>query len=162
MILLLSLLLCGVHLWGLPLWAAVALLWILLPPITWMEFMAGMSFDRLKHGGAVILPTDPEELQNEPDAQRIVSFILWPPAALDNFILAQLVAVFYFHVVPRPLRFRFWLEGWKVRHEFAAGDVGLTMLLNRMVDTRTDWRRDRALAIRKRWLNRYDRRGIHT
>jgi hypothetical protein len=145
MILLLSLLLCAVQFWGMPLWAALALLWALLPPITWMEFMAGMSFDRLKHGGAVVIPADPQERQNEPDAQRLVSFILWPPAALDNFILAQLVAALYFRVAPLPWR-----------------DLGLTRLLNRMVETRTDWRRDRALAVRRRWLDRYDRRAIHT
>src|SRR5206468_5595014 len=123
---------------GLSVKAALVILWIAwlvyLPAQTWLEFLAGMSYDRVKNGGEVALPP-PGERNNTRDGVWIVTHLLWPPAAFDNYILAQLAAVFYFHVVPIPWR-----------------DVGLTKLLNRLVDTRPD-KRDKALAVRKRWLS---------
>jgi hypothetical protein len=145
----------------LPMWGALAALWalalVLLLPHTWRDYIAGTNFRRVEKGCKVTLPPE-DERQNEPDAERVVTFILWPFAAVKNFIVAMLAAVFYFRVVPRPLRFS--RDGWRLR--VRAGDVGLTMLLNRMVDEQTGWRRYKALALRKRWLNRYDHRAVHT
>lgn len=145
-----TLLQAAVAFWGMPFWGALLILWIAwavyLPAQTWMEFLAGMSIDRVKHGCTIVLPPE-DERSNTEDGDWVVKYLLWPGAALDNFLLAQAVALFYFHVVPIP---------WK--------DVGLTKLLNRMVDTYPPGSRqhDLALPLRKRWLNRYDRRAVHT
>ena len=96
------------------------------------------------------------------DGEWVVKWLLAPPGLLKNFYLAQWVALLYFRVLPSPLRVKYLgVVGGKRKFKFY-GDVGLTKLLDRMVDERTDWRHDRALAIRARWLNLYDPRGKHT
>lgn len=160
-----TLLLIGMS-YGLPLWAALtiqAVVWlVMLAPHTWRDFLAAMNLYRVRRGGEVVLPADLSEVRVHPDAEWVVTWLLGPPGTLKNFVLAQIAAVVYFHVIPRPIRFRFWMEGWKVRYEFALGDVGLTKLLDRLVDTYTDWRHYEALAVRARWLSVYDPRGLHT
>ena len=133
---------------GWPMECLLALIWcwwlLWLMPNTWRDFLAGMNYDRLKHGGTVNLPTDPEERFNEPDADWVVKWVLWLPGAAKNFLLAQIVCVLYFGRVPKP-----WI------------DVGVTKMLNRM-EAQGGGIADRAQRVRKRWLSRYDRRGIHT
>lgn len=132
---------------GLSLNEVLAVMWcwwlVFLPCNTWKDYLAAMSFDRLKHGGTVVLPEDEEEHANEPDADFVVRWVLWLPAALKNLALAQVACIFYFRTLPK----------W--------GDVGLTKLINRLVSEGGE-RGRKALAVRTRWLSRYDRRGIHT
>lgn len=147
-----TVLLIAAQRWGLPLWGALLLLWgyyhFMLYPQTWMEYLAAMNVRRLegkpdRPAGTVILPPDPAELCNEPDAMFIVERLLYPGAAFDNFLAAQYAAIFYFHVVPIP---------WK--------DRGLTFLLNRL-EVRPDATGDKARRLKKRWLNRYAPEGFH-
>lgn len=136
-----------------PLWGAQLALWALwhawLAPQTWLEFLGGMNFKRMKDGGplrppgTVILPYDVGEHCNEPDGEWIIERMLYPGAAFDNFILAQYAALLYFRVVPIPWR-----------------DRGLTMLLNRL-EGRGDRVGYKARAVKKRWLSRYDPDGFH-
>lgn len=160
-----TLLLIGMH-YGLPLWGALTIqvvVWhVMLAPHTWRDFLAGMNLYRVRRGGTVVLPRNASECRVTPDGEWVVTWLLAAPGTLKNFYLAQWVAVIYFRVLPRPIRWNLWFDGWKLRHTFAQGDVGLTKLLDRIVGTRSDWRRQRALAIRARWLNAYDPRGEHT
>lgn len=112
-------------------------LWVLafviyLPIGTWLFYLAGMSFDRAKHS----------EQGNDPVAQVVVRYLLGPLASLHNAANNALPMTILFLDLPR---------------EFAT-----TKRLNRYVDGPPGWRRNVALAVRERLLNRYDRRGIHT
>lgn len=161
-----TLLLIGMA-YGLPLWVALCIqlgVWLaMLIPHTHRDFLASMNLYRMARGGKVVLPADPDEHCNEPEVDFVVRWFLAVPGTLKNFVLAQLTAVLYFHVLPRPIRFQIWREGWKVRYKIRAGDVGLTTLINRLADEfpADSWQCVRSLAIRKRYLSRYDPRGLH-
>jgi hypothetical protein len=131
-----------------PLWGAIAALvawWLItLPGNTWFGYAAAMTYDRVRHGCMVVLPAE-DERANEPDVDRLVRYQLWFPAAFKNYVLSKLVCIFYFGRWPR------WGK-----------EGGLTMTLNRLVAEETGWRYDRARAIQKRFLDRYDRRSKHT
>lgn len=130
-----------------PWWAPLAAVWafwlVMLPVFTWRDYLAGMNFWRVKRGNW-IAPPAPDEFGNEPDAERALKWLLWLPGNLHNFCTNAIWATVYFRDPPR------------------LGEWGLTMRLNRYVNGPASWRKDRALAIRKRWLNRYDPRGVHT
>lgn len=115
-----------------------ALLWFLaliayLPIGTWLFYLAGMAFDRAKHD---------HPGGNDPLANAIVACVLGPLASLHNAAHNALPMSILFLDLPR---------------EFAT-----TKRLNRYVDGPPGWRRDIALQMRERLLDRYDRRGIHT
>jgi hypothetical protein len=133
----------------LPVWVLlpviVAKAVILLLPHTWEDFLAAMNYVRVRGGGRVIVLPDPEQRGNEPDADVVARYVIWPAAAFRNFMTMNVVALVYFRTWPR----------W-------GRESGLTQLLNRLVAEDTGWRRARALALRARWLNRYDPRGVHT
>jgi hypothetical protein len=79
---------------------------------------------------------------NDPAAEAIVRYVLGPLASLHNAAHNALPMSILFLDLPR---------------EFAT-----TKRLNRYVDGSPGWRRDLALQMRERLLNRYDRRGVHT
>jgi hypothetical protein len=133
----------------LPVWVLlpviVAKAVIMLAPHTWEDFLAAMNVARVQGGGRVMVNPDPDQRGNEPDAAWIVRYLLLPPALVRNWLLMNVAAVFYFRTWPR------WGK-----------ESGLTNLLNRLIAEDTGWRRAKALAVRQRWLNRYDPRGVHT
>lgn len=147
-VVLMTVLLLACYHWRLPLWVPLAALWgwwlLWLPVNTWRDFLAAMTYQRLKHGGSVVLPPEDERC-NEPDGVFIVERLMGPAGMLKNFVLAQLVAVFIFRTAPE----------WP-------NDVGLTKLLTRLAKEDEGWRGDLAARLLKRWLHRYDRRGRHT
>lgn len=114
---------------------AVALLGLIvyLPVGTWLFYLAGMSVDRAKHE---------HPHGNDPAAQVLVRYILAPIASAHNAAHNALPMTILFLDLPR--------------------ELATTKRLNRYVDGPPSWRRDVAIAIRFRLLDRYDRRGTHT
>jgi hypothetical protein len=149
-ILLLTALLSAQGYFHLPLHWTILAAWVwwsvFLVPNTWRDFLAGMTYYRLKRlgRGDWVAEPDPEQRCNEPDADRVVSIVLWLPGAAKNFVVAKLASAFYYFTWPR------------------LQDVGLTKLTNRMADTGTPRQKAKAASVRRRWLDRYDPRGHHT
>lgn len=132
--------------WWVPLVAMLAAQLLFLPVTTWLYYLAAMNIGRVEGGGGVVKPAL-DERRNEPDAARVVKWLLYPVGAITNWLLMNLVALLYFGVRPR----------WRT-------EAGLTSLLNRLVreEPLFSWRFDRARSVQRRWLDRYDPRGKHS
>lgn len=76
-----------------------------------------------------------------PEAVWIARHVLLPVGALNNLVCAWTWAPFYYRALP------FFYPG-------------VTKFTNAMV-ARGGWRAERALRLRERYLNRWDRRGVH-